>query len=63
MSEEELLTVMEVAVRLNVHRETTLRWLRSGRLNGFRQSGNPARWRISEKDLQAFILKRRGQGI
>lgn len=53
-----MLTVREVADRLNVHPETVKRWLRSGRLKGTKlPAGRWGRgeWRIAEEDLQAFL--------
>jgi excisionase family DNA binding protein len=52
---ERLLTVSQVAERMQVNPETVRRWLRSGRLRGSLPGGDKAGWRISEADLQRFI--------
>jgi len=64
MVTEQLLRVPDVAKRLDVHEETVLRWLRSGRLKGFRPGGNKAGWRVDEFDLNAFVeaMKRSADG-
>ncbi|HLF76359.1 MAG TPA: helix-turn-helix domain-containing protein [Dehalococcoidia bacterium] len=56
MNANELLTVEEVAHRLRLHAESVRRLLREGDLRGFRLAG---RWRISEKDLDDFLERRR----
>ncbi len=53
-----LLTVHEVADRLQVHPLTVRRWLKSGKLVGV-QLGARAGWRIDEEDLVAFLAARR----
>lgn len=52
-----LLSVEDVAARLDVTEETVRRWLRSGDLRGIRLS-RKAGWRIRESELQAFLDKR-----
>jgi excisionase family DNA binding protein len=52
-----LLSVEDVAARLDVTEETVRRWLRSGELRGIRLS-RKAGWRIREVDLQTFLDKR-----
>jgi excisionase family DNA binding protein len=52
------LTVPEVAKRLRLNPETIRRMLRDGRLRGFRPGGDSAGWRVSERDLAAFIRSR-----
>ena len=51
---EHLLTVEEVAKRLDLHEETIRRYLQRGLLKGIK-FGNRGGWRIKEGDLQAFI--------
>jgi excisionase family DNA binding protein len=51
---ERLLTVEEVAKRLDLHEETIRRYLQRGLLKGIK-FGNRGGWRIKEGDLQAFI--------
>ena len=57
MSEERLLTVEQVAERLQVHIETVRRWLRSGELEG-RDLGHRVGYRVRESDLEEFIERR-----
>jgi excisionase family DNA binding protein len=54
MTEEQTLTVRQVADRLNLRTEAVRRWLRDGRLHGTRafDRGN---WHITESELQRFI--------
>jgi excisionase family DNA binding protein len=56
---DRLLTVPEVADRLRLSQETIRRMLRNDRLQGFRLGADNAGWRISERDLAAFIRSRR----
>jgi excisionase family DNA binding protein len=57
----QLLTVEQVAERLQVNEQTIRRWLRDGDLNGVSFGGRTG-WRISEEDLQAFLDRRREEG-
>ena len=55
MDQERLLTVEQVAKRLQVHEETVRRWLRTGILQGSlltRRAG----YRIRESDLDHFVF-------
>jgi excisionase family DNA binding protein len=52
---DRLLTVEEIAERLNLSTETIRRWLRSGRLRGIRIGARRAGWRIPERDLAAYL--------
>jgi excisionase family DNA binding protein len=52
---ERLLTVREVAERLRSSPETVRRWLRQGKLRGFRPGGTKLGYRVSESELQRFI--------
>ena len=52
-----MLTARQVADRLQVHRDTVLRWLERKELRGSKL-GNRAGWRISESDLQQFLKER-----
>jgi excisionase family DNA binding protein len=52
---ERLLTVREVAERLRSSPETVRRWLRRGRLRGFRPGGTKLGYRVPESELQRFI--------
>ena len=55
MEGERMLTVRQVAERLQVHVITVQRWLRSGRLRGIRLGGTKAGWRIPASELQRFL--------
>jgi excisionase family DNA binding protein len=55
MSDERLLTVGEVATKLRVNPFTVRRWLREGRLRGFRLGSDAAGWRIRESALHEFV--------
>jgi excisionase family DNA binding protein len=55
MTGRTLLTVEQVAERLQVHPETVRRWLRGGRLRGVRLGGSKLGYRISEDELERFI--------
>ncbi len=52
---EPLLTIPEVAERLRVSPRTVLDWLQTGQLRGYRPGGTRVGWRVSERDLQAFL--------
>jgi excisionase family DNA binding protein len=56
---DHLLTVAEAAERLRLNSETIRRWLRDGRLTGVHLGSDKAGWRISERDLDAFIRAHR----
>jgi len=55
MSEERLLTVREVAQRIRSSPETVRRWLRQGRLRGFRPGGTKLGYRVPESELERFL--------
>jgi excisionase family DNA binding protein len=55
MNEERLLTVREVADRLRASPETVRRWLRHGKLRGFRPGGTKLGYRVTESELQRFL--------
>ncbi len=55
MTNERLLTVREVAERIRSSPETVRRWLRQGRLRGFRPGGTKLGYRVLESDLQRFL--------
>jgi excisionase family DNA binding protein len=54
--DERLFTVGEIAAHLRVNEFTVRRWLREGRLRGFRLGG-PSGWRIRASDLDSFIRR------
>jgi len=55
---EQLLTVDQVAERLQVNEQTVRRWLRDREITGIAFGGRTG-WRISEEDVQAFLDRRR----
>jgi excisionase family DNA binding protein len=60
----ELLTRQEVAKLLRVDPRTVERWLRSGKLNGYKLGdGKTAPWRIDEAEVQKFLEKNNGRRI
>ena len=52
--QEQLFTVEEVAERLKVHPESVRRWLRDGRMRGFRMARR-AGWRVTEAEVRRFL--------
>ena len=52
MTEEKLMTPPQVARRLQVNERTVTQWLRKGHLRGFKVGKE---WRISPRDLKAFL--------
>ncbi len=52
MNEDKLLTPPQVAQRLQVNERTVTQWLRRGHLRGFKIGKE---WRISSRDLEAFL--------
>lgn len=61
MSDEApLLTLDQVAKRLQVHPRTVQLWLREGELVGIKLgSGRTSQWRVAPGDLTAFIESRK----
>jgi len=55
MNDQRLLTVREVAERLRSSPETVRRWLRQGKLRGFRPGGTKLGYRVPESELQRFL--------
>jgi excisionase family DNA binding protein len=56
-SEQRLLTVGEVAERIRSSPETVRRWLRQGKLRGFRPGGTKLGYRVPESELQCFLTE------
>ena len=54
MAEDELLTVVEVAHRLKLSRETVRRWLRDGKLRGVRFSDSGG-WRVRASEVERLL--------
>jgi excisionase family DNA binding protein len=55
MSDEDLMTVAEVATRVRITEYTVRHWLQTGRLKGYRPGGNRAGWRIRKSDFDQFL--------
>ena len=52
MTQQKLLTPINVAKRLQMNVRTVTQWLRNGHLRGFKIGKE---WRISDVDLDAFL--------
>ena len=50
-----ILTVRQIAEKLQVNTETVYRWLRNGKLTGYRAN---RLWRIGQSDLEAFLRQK-----
>lgn len=50
-----MLTVREVAERLRANDVTIQRWLRSGKLKGYKPGGTRLGWRIPESEVQRVL--------
>ena len=57
MTEQRLLTVREVAERIRSSPETVRRWLRQGKLRGFRPGGTKLGYRVPEAELDRFLAE------
>jgi excisionase family DNA binding protein len=55
MTDEELLTVDEVARRLKLHPETVRRWIRAGKLRAIRLGSDRAGLRIRASEIQRLL--------
>jgi excisionase family DNA binding protein len=53
--QDSLLTVAQVAERLQATPDTVRRWLRDGRLQGIRLGGTRLGYRVAESELQRFV--------
>lgn len=60
MEHDRVLTVNQVAERLQVNAQTVRRWLREGELSGSPLGGRTG-WRIPESEVHAFLERRRLQ--
>ena len=56
MSDQQWLTVAQIAEQLQVHHETVRRWLRDGRLEG-KNFGVKSGYRIRRQDLERFLAE------
>jgi excisionase family DNA binding protein len=61
MTDEEMMTLADVAERLQVHIDTVRRWVRDGELPAY-QLGARAGYRVKVSDFRAFLDKRYRQG-
>jgi len=61
MEQERFLTVEDVAAQLQIHPETVRRWLREGRLAGYRISRKGG-WRIRPEAVTAMLEGERFEG-
>jgi len=61
VAEPHLLSVVQVADRLDVHIDTVRRWLRSGELRGI-LLGDRAGWRVEEEELARFLAAHKPAG-
>ena len=56
------LTVKDICIRFGVGEHTVLHWLKSGQLRGLNVGRDPGkkkcRWRVTQQDLESFILTR-----
>ncbi len=57
MADEQLLTVEQIADRLQVTEWTVRNWLRQGRLRGLRLGSRTAGWRVRPSDLEHFLVE------
>ena len=55
--DQQLMTVQQVADRLQVHEETVRRWLRDGELAGVNLGGKSG-YRIKSSDIELFLESR-----
>lgn len=54
-----ILTVRQIADKLQVNKETVYRWLRTGKLTSYKAN---KLWRVAEDDLTSFLKQRTGAG-
>lgn len=62
MLNEEWITTLEIAERLDLHVETIRRWLRTGALRGVFVGGKGG-YRIRETDLEQFLRSKENKAI
>jgi excisionase family DNA binding protein len=62
MSDDQLMTVAEVAGMLRLNEQTIRRWLREGRLPGIYLGSRTAGWRVRRSDVETFLRGQRGEG-
>ncbi|HEX8917027.1 MAG TPA: helix-turn-helix domain-containing protein [Chloroflexota bacterium] len=59
MTQDELLSVPEIASRLKVRAETVREWLRSGQINGYNFGGRTG-WRIPASEVDRLLAANAG---
>jgi excisionase family DNA binding protein len=59
VNHEQMLTTREVAAALKVAPETVAKWLRRGRLAGFRLPGGA--WRVPEREITRMMTPARAE--
>jgi excisionase family DNA binding protein len=57
MTNDELLTVREVATRLKIHPETVRIWLRNGRIKGTQIGGTRLGWRVPAREVDRIVTE------
>lgn len=55
-----MLTTREVATRLHLHQLTVVRYIQRGKIKAVRIGG---RYRVDEKDVQAFLDEKQAQQV
>jgi excisionase family DNA binding protein len=62
VSQEQLLTVRQVAARLQVDERIVLDWLERGELRGIHRGAGVTGWRVSEGALRRFTESAKKDG-
>ena len=52
----QIYTVEQAAAALSIDRDTVRKWLRAGRITGFKAGTD---WRLTQEDIDAFIARNR----
>ncbi|MCX6348723.1 MAG: helix-turn-helix domain-containing protein [Candidatus Aureabacteria bacterium] len=55
---DKLFNVKDICATMSVPRVSVIRWIKSGKLKGFKLSGG-RKWRVWERDLVRFIKEGR----
>ena len=58
---QELMTVEEVAALLRLDPQTVRKWLREGKLPGFRLGSKQAGWRVRRSEVEQYLEAQRGE--
>lgn len=62
MEKEKMLTMVEAAKRMGVHKATVRRWAKAGKMKGAFRLGDFGHWRIRESDLDKLMAGRQAAG-